>query len=89
MADQRAFKQVAEGAALKHVLMHIARVAYVGAGYDLAAIKSTHHEMLELLRGESFSGTDPATSDHLTGEIADAVEKLLVGIEDGLKEQPA
>ena len=84
--SEMAFKMVAEQTAVKHVLTHVARIAYAGAGYSLAEIKETHQKMLEILRGESFPGADPATSDHLAGEIAEAVEKILIQIETGLKE---
>ena len=84
--EQRLFTDLAESVALKHVLIHVARVAYSGAGYSLDQVKATHAAMLEILRNETFPGADAATSDHLAGEILTASERLLAAIEEGLKE---
>lgn len=71
--------------ALEYALVHIGAVAFRKMGIDSSDIRATANAMRKRLLSETFSGADPAMSDHVSAEIGDRASWILTWLADVLE----
>ena len=80
--EQGKVELLAELEAIKYVLEHVAKIAFLAAKLDPAHATTMRSNAKELLSKETFPGMDAALADHLADEIAVRVDRILSGVEE-------
>ena len=63
--------------AIEYLLSHIYAGIHVASGATMEKVQLGHSETLDNLRRKPLTGFDPATSDLVSGELENAVARLL------------
>lgn len=87
LISEQELKQEARIVALENLVMTLLALHYRAGEATMETVETTNAAILKALDHETFPGIDPATSDMLSGEIADATRVLLSGAAEKMRGQ--
>lgn len=80
--EERLFKLEVRLAATEYLLANVYASSFGQMPDPYAAVKSANDGLRSMLRAQTIPGVEPVWSDHVVGEMQEAIERVLSIMED-------